>query len=193
MCPCLSCAEEPRTGFSMLSRGKGSPPSTCWEYFCLMHPGYHWSPLLQVCTVLAPARLGVHQDPQVLFFWAVFWLVTPRMFWCLGLFLPKSRTLHLSLLNSVRLLASHFSSLLTSLWMAAQPSWCINHSSQFSISFHEIFHTCFCVLVCAVEPWLSDILCSVSDSESLCSCVLLSLEAGSGNDLGWLRAFSLPQ
>lgn len=46
----------------------------------------------------------------------------PSMYWCLGLFLPKCRTLHFSLRNCRRLPPAWFLSPLGYLWMAAQPS-----------------------------------------------------------------------
>jgi len=68
-------------------------------------------------ALLAHVQLGVHQDPRVLFCQAVFQLVGPQP--CMGFFLP---TLHLPLLNCMAFLSALFSSLLRSLWMAAQPS-----------------------------------------------------------------------
>ncbi|KAK4806792.1 hypothetical protein QYF61_005588 [Mycteria americana] len=44
------------------------------------------------------------------------------MYWCLGLFLPRGRTLPFPLLNFMRFLSAHFSSLFRSLWMAARSS-----------------------------------------------------------------------
>ena len=45
----------------------------------------------------------------------------PNTYWCMGLCLPRHRTLCFSLLNFMRCLSAHFSSLLRSLWMVAQP------------------------------------------------------------------------
>lgn len=45
------------------------------------------------------------------------------MSWCMGLFLPRdSKTLHFPLLNFIKFLSSHFSSLVRSLWMTADSS-----------------------------------------------------------------------
>ena len=44
------------------------------------------------------------------------------IYWCIGLFLPQHRTFHFPLLNFMRWLSAHFSSLWMSLWMAAQLS-----------------------------------------------------------------------
>lgn len=67
--------------------------------------------------------------------WLMFNLVTPRSFsakllssqvvpsmsWCLGLLLPRCWTLQFPLLNFMRFLSAHFSSLSRSFWMAAKP------------------------------------------------------------------------
>ena len=47
---------------------------------------------------------------------------TPSLYWCMGLFLPRCRTLYLPLLNFIRFLCAQLSSLSRSRWMAAQPS-----------------------------------------------------------------------
>ena len=47
---------------------------------------------------------------------------TPSLYWCMGLFLPSCRTLHLPLLNLIRFLSAQLSSLSRSRWMAAQPA-----------------------------------------------------------------------
>ncbi|KAK4810721.1 hypothetical protein QYF61_007695 [Mycteria americana] len=71
-------------------------------------------------TLLAHVQLGVHQD---LLCKAAFQLGGPQhVYWCMGLFLPWCRTWHFPLLNCMRFLSAHFSSLSRSLWMAAQPS-----------------------------------------------------------------------
>ena len=46
----------------------------------------------------------------------------PSLYWCMGLFFPRCRTLHLPLLNLIRFLSAQLSSLSSSHWMAAQPS-----------------------------------------------------------------------
>ena len=46
----------------------------------------------------------------------------PSLYWCMGLFLPRCRTLHLPLLNFIRFLCAQLSSLYRSHWMPAQPS-----------------------------------------------------------------------
>lgn len=48
--------------------------------------------------------------------------VTPNLYWCTQLFLPRCGTLHLPLLNSTRFLSNQLSSLFWSCWFAAQPS-----------------------------------------------------------------------
>jgi len=47
---------------------------------------------------------------------------TPSLYRCMGLFVPRCRTLHLPLLNFIRFLSAQLSSLSRSRWMAAQPS-----------------------------------------------------------------------
>lgn len=78
------------------------------------------------CWLLLTLR--VHQDPQVHSCQAAFELGSPQHVQCLGLFSPWNRTL---LKPLMRFLSAHSSSLLRSLWMAAQP---------FGIS---VQHTCF--------------------------------------------------
>ena len=69
LCPCLSRPGEPRPGHSTagmaspaLSRGEGSPPSSCCQGFAQCSPGYHSPPPLGKGTLLAPGQPGVHQD-----------------------------------------------------------------------------------------------------------------------------------
>ena len=47
---------------------------------------------------------------------------TPSLYWCMGLFLPTCRTLHLPLLNLIRFQSAELSSLSRSRWTTAQPS-----------------------------------------------------------------------
>ena len=74
LCPCLSRPGEPRPGHSTagmaspaLSRGEGSPPSSCCQGFAQCSPGYHSPPPLGKGTLLAPGQPGVRQDPRGLF------------------------------------------------------------------------------------------------------------------------------
>jgi len=46
----------------------------------------------------------------------------PSLYWCMGLFLPRCRTLHLPLFNFISFLSAQLSSLSRSRWMAAQAS-----------------------------------------------------------------------
>jgi len=48
--------------------------------------------------------------------------LSPSLSWCLGLFLPRGRTLPLPLVNLIRFLSAQLSSLSRSRWMAAQPA-----------------------------------------------------------------------
>ena len=49
--------------------------------------------------------------------------VASGIYWLLGLFLPKCRSLHFTLLKFIRFLSAHSSSLSRSLWIAAWPLW----------------------------------------------------------------------
>lgn len=66
-------------------------------------------------TMLACVLLGVPEDPQALFYRAAFQLCAPSVFWYLGLFFPMCRILYFLLLNSMRFLSAHLSSLSRSL------------------------------------------------------------------------------
>ena len=61
-----------------------------------------------------------------------FWLA-PSMYWCMGLFLPRSMTLHFPLLNFMRFLFSPFLQPVEVPVDARTSIWCISHSSQFCI------------------------------------------------------------
>lgn len=60
----------------------------------------------------------------------------PSLYWCMGLFLHKHKIWHFFLLNSMRFMLTHFSSLSKSLWMATQLS-CISASPDF-VSFVDL-------------------------------------------------------
>ena len=62
-------------------------------------------------TQLARGQLAVPQNPQALLRRAAFQQVTPGLCWCMGLSLPRCRTLHLPLLSFIRFLSSQLSSL----------------------------------------------------------------------------------
>lgn len=51
----------------------------------------------------------------------------------MNLFYHKCRSLHLHLLDFMRLMLSHFFSLLQALWMAARTHQCMKHSFQFGV------------------------------------------------------------
>lgn len=81
--------------------------------------GQHYPSLCKKCK--DAELVHVHHDP----------LFLPRcfpdciafsLFWCLGLLIPRCRTMHLSLLKSISYLSTHFSSLLSSLRMPVQSS-----------------------------------------------------------------------
>ena len=104
--PCLSWTGEPRTGHSTpdvaspgQSRGEDhlpwpaghAPPNAPQDPTGLLgHQG----------TLLAHGQLAVHQNSQVLLHRAAFQQVSPSLCWCMGLFLPRCRTLHL-LMNTL--------------------------------------------------------------------------------------------
>jgi len=69
-------------------------------------------------TLLAHAHPVVHQHTQVPLHSAALQQVHPSLYWCLGLFLPRCRTLPLPLLIFIRLLCAQLSSLSRSRWMA---------------------------------------------------------------------------
>lgn len=60
------------------------------------------------------------------------------MYWCWGLFLPRSRTLQFPLLNFLRLFSLHFPS---SLWVTAQPSG-ISATPPSFVSFGNLRFMC---------------------------------------------------
>ena len=85
---------------------------------CLMQP---WTPFTAFaarshCLLMSKLMSTASFSDKLRFSW-----VDSSIYRCLGLFLPRCRTLHFPLLNFMRLLSAHFSSLSRSLWMAAQP------------------------------------------------------------------------
>lgn len=95
---------------------------------------FHWAQMREVWLCL-------HSHHPLSFYWAPrrnAWLCLysfpvrhpPSVSWCMRLFLLRDRrTSHFSLLNFVRVLSSHFSSLLRCLWM----TWSISRSFQLCI------------------------------------------------------------
>ena len=67
-------------------------------------------------------QFTVHQNPQVLSAQLLWSWSAPSVYWYAGLFFLRCRSSHFPLLNFMRFLPAHFSSLPRSLWMAAQPS-----------------------------------------------------------------------
>lgn len=72
-------------------------------------------------TALAHLQFVVHRVPQVLF-WKTALVLQLRMYWSREFFLPRCSTWHLPLFDYIKFLFPHCSSLLRSLWTAAQPS-----------------------------------------------------------------------
>ena len=102
----------------VLSREEGTPALACWSCFpnaaqdivgCLYCKG----------TLPVRVQLVLHYTyvlpAKLLFGWS-----DSSMCWCMGLFLPRCRTLHLHLLNCMRFLLAPFSRLSTPFCMAAQ-------------------------------------------------------------------------
>jgi len=68
--------------------------------------------------------------------------VAPSVYCCMGLFLPRCRTLHFPWLSLRRFPSAHFSSLLTSLWVAAQHSGISEASPSFVSSASLLIVQC---------------------------------------------------
>ena len=74
-------------------------------------------------TLLAHGQPVTHQHSQVpLSTELLSSRSAPSLYWCMGLFLPRCRTLPLPWLNLIRFLSAQLSSLSRSVWMAAQPA-----------------------------------------------------------------------
>ncbi|XP_068788224.1 uncharacterized protein [Struthio camelus] len=89
---------------------------------CLMHPRRPLAFLAtraHCCLMLHLLSTGT---PRSFFMELLSSRSTPSLYWCMGLFLPRCRTLHLPLLNFRRVLSAQLSSLSRSLGMAAQSS-----------------------------------------------------------------------
>ena len=118
--PCLPLTGEPHT--PEVSRGEGCPPQPTGN--SLPSTGYCRVTLLVHVQPTSTPR----SSPAKLFFSRL----VPSTYWCLELFLPRSRTLHFPLLNLLRFPLARFSSLLRSLWTAAHPAspWATHPSSD---------------------------------------------------------------
>lgn len=84
-------------------------------------PNGAWEAVGLLCynaALLASVQFVVYQDPQVLLCKDALQLFRPSMYSHMALFLPRCRTLHFPLLNFLRLLLAHFSSLSRFLWTA---------------------------------------------------------------------------
>jgi len=75
-------------------------------------------------TLLAHGQPVIPRDTQVPLRRAALQQVRPSLYWCMGLFLPRCRTLHLPWLNFVRFLSAQLSSLSRSMAVPAQPPRC---------------------------------------------------------------------
>jgi len=69
----------------------------------------------------------------------------PSMYWCVGLLLPRCRTLHFPLLKCMKFLSAYFFSLPRSLWMAAHNPFSYQYDKSPSRSFSQpgISYKCF--------------------------------------------------
>lgn len=88
----------------------------------LPRPAGH-APLDAARTLLVsgPAHSEVFHHPQALLPGLLSITTLPSLWVCLALSQPKSRTLHLALLNSMKFTVSHLSSLFRSLWIHPFP------------------------------------------------------------------------
>lgn len=96
----------------------------------LMNLGHLWPYSLQThywFFYIFSTRSPRSFSPKLLFSW-----LDPSTCWSLGLFLPRSRTWCFPLPNLMRFPSVNFSSLLRSVWMAAQPSG-LSTTPQFCI------------------------------------------------------------
>jgi len=80
-------------------------------------------------TLLAHGHLVIHQDTQVPLCRAALQQVSPSLYWCMGLFLPRCRTLYLPFLNFIRFLSAQLFSLSRSCWMTMNGKWVKIHLS----------------------------------------------------------------
>lgn len=106
----------------VLRRGKASPPLTCWGQPSSCSPERCHS-LYQNDILLAhgPWSCSINivstRSPN-LFLQSCFPApIAPSLHWCMGLFLPKCRTLHIPL-DFMKFLLTYFSSLLRFIWVA---------------------------------------------------------------------------
>lgn len=106
--------------------------STCWQHFS-KHSLEGWGPLLQGHIAdscfpwTPPGFLGLSYK-------AALYMISPSPYQCMGQFFSGWPTLPFPLLNFMRLLSDHLSSLLRSMWMAARPSWVSPTSPSFVAS-----------------------------------------------------------
>lgn len=77
------------------------------------------APLRTLRPLVAFASVVVHQDPKVIHRRAAFQLLSPSLYWCTGLSLPRGRAWHFPWLNFMRLPPGPSSSLRRSLLVAA--------------------------------------------------------------------------
>ena len=98
-----------------------------------MHPRIPLASLATRAHCWLMVNLWFPSTPRSLFTELLSSRSAPSLYWCMGLFLPRCRTLHLLLLNFIRFVSAQLSGLSRSRWMAAQPSGVSANSSQFCV------------------------------------------------------------
>lgn len=109
------------SGCGLTKAGAGSPPLGWLAALLLMQPRIYLV-FFPTGALLVRVQLDVHQDALALLHRAAFHLGGPQLTQLLEVLLPTCRVLYLPLLNFMRSLSDHFSSLLKSSWMAAWSS-----------------------------------------------------------------------
>lgn len=128
VCPCTSCNGDPSAGHStpdrtspVLSRGENpifwpagnALPHAAREAASLCAAQVHYWLTFSLESTRTPKSLSVKLLPRQ---------SSPSLYRCMGLFFPRCRIWYFPLSNLMRFRTAHFSSLLMSLWMVAQPS-----------------------------------------------------------------------
>lgn len=126
---CVSSTGELRTWISILhecwqdwEEGKDRLPCPAESAVCLMSPRCYcpsWAAEAQHWLIFSLLFTGFLRPFSETLLWCFCWL-SPSMYWSREFFLPRCRTWHLPLLDYIKFLFSHCTSLLRSLWAAAQ-------------------------------------------------------------------------
>ena len=102
--------------------GKENLPRPAGHTLLLMHPRIPLAFLAARAHCWLMVNLSSTRTPRSLSAELLSSRSTPSLYWCMGLFLPRCRTVHLPLLNLIRFLSAQLSSLSRSRWLAAQPA-----------------------------------------------------------------------